>query len=159
MRNIFIIARRDLRAQFNSPVAYGLPPVLQSGTVTKVHVKDGDEVQAGKELCEFDATIQKADVKQAVTAEAYAVTKAAEAQEGAKQHAEKVKVADQAVNSAASSCPRSSTSAANVPASSLITSAKSLLRWCKAAALSKAASFSSRRWVRTGPREIRTPWG
>ena len=82
------------------PVAYGLPPVLQSGTVTKVHVKDGDEVQTGKELYEFDNTIQKADVKQADAAVATAVTKVAEAQEGAKQHAENVKVADQVVDAA-----------------------------------------------------------
>ena len=79
------------------PVAYGLPPVLQSGTVTKVHVKDGDEVQTGKELYEFDTTIQKADVRRADAAVAYAVTKVAEAQEGAKQHAETVKVAEKTV--------------------------------------------------------------
>ena len=39
------------------PVHYGgLPPVLSSGTISKVHVKDGDEVKAGDTLYEFDTT-------------------------------------------------------------------------------------------------------
>lgn len=79
------------------PVAYGLPPVLQSGTVTKVHVKDGDEVQTGKELYEFDATTQKADVKLASTAVDYAKTKVKEAEELVKQHVENIKVAEKTV--------------------------------------------------------------
>src|SRR5438270_127892 len=85
------------------PVAYGLPPVLQSGTVTRVHVKDGDEITAemiktGKDaLYEFDNTIQKSDVKRAEAAVAYAETKVNEAKELAKQHAENVKVAEKAV--------------------------------------------------------------
>ena len=82
------------------PVAYGLPPVLQSGTVTKVHVKDGDEVQTGKELYEFDATIQKADVKLAVAAVDYADTKVKEAEELVKQHVENIKVAEKTVEAA-----------------------------------------------------------
>ena len=82
------------------PVAYGLPPVLQSGTVTKVHVKDGDEAQAGKELYEFDATIQKADVKLAATAVEYAKTKVKEAETGRTQHAESLKVAEEMVKGA-----------------------------------------------------------
>ncbi len=82
------------------PVAYGLPPVLQSGTVTKVHVKDGDEVQTGKELYEFDATTQKADVKLAGTAVDYAKTKVKEAETGRTQHAESLKVAELMVKGA-----------------------------------------------------------
>ena len=42
------------------PISYGLPPVLQSGTIAKVAVKDGDTVKAGaRVVCEFDATILK----------------------------------------------------------------------------------------------------
>jgi multidrug resistance efflux pump len=79
------------------PVDYRLPPVLPSGTVVKVHVKDGDEVKADQPLYEFDATIQEQDVKRAKAAVAYADTKVKEAEELAKQHAENVKVADQSV--------------------------------------------------------------
>src|SRR6266545_2933939 len=88
------------------PVAYGLPPVLQSGTVTKVHVKDGDEITAemirtGKDaLYEFDNTIQKSDVKRAEAAVAYANTKVKEAEELAKQHATNIKIAENAVEAA-----------------------------------------------------------
>ena len=68
------------------PVAYGLPPVLQSGTVTKVYVKDGDDVKAGQALYQFDDTIQRSDVKRAEAAVAYANTKVNEAKEMADQH-------------------------------------------------------------------------
>lgn len=88
------------------PVAYGLPPVLQSGTVVQVHVKDGDEItpemiRKGKDaLYEFDSTIQKSDVKRAEAAVAYANTKVKEAEELAKQHKENIKVAEKAVETA-----------------------------------------------------------
>jgi multidrug resistance efflux pump len=82
------------------PVSYGLPPVLPSGTVTKVHVKEGDVVKADQPLYEFDATIQEQDVKRAEAAVAYANTKVKEAEELAKQHGENVKVAGQAVETA-----------------------------------------------------------
>jgi multidrug resistance efflux pump len=82
------------------PVSYGLPPVLQSGTVAKVFVKRGDEVKAGQPLYAFDDTIQKADLKLAKTAVEYAKTKVAEAEELAKQHAEQVKIAGNAVEAA-----------------------------------------------------------
>lgn len=68
------------------PVSYGLPPVLQSGTVLKVHVKDSDEVKAGQELYSFDSTIQQKDVDRAKAAVAYAETKVKQAEELAKQH-------------------------------------------------------------------------
>jgi multidrug resistance efflux pump len=80
-----------------SPVNYGLPPVLASGTVVAVHVKDGDEVQAGQKLYEFDATIQKQDVELAKAAVRYADTKVKEAVELAKQHTGNVDVAEKAV--------------------------------------------------------------
>lgn len=68
------------------PVSYGLPPVLQSGTVLKVSVKDGTAVKVGQELYSFDSTIQQKDVELAKTAVAYAETKVAQARELAKQH-------------------------------------------------------------------------
>jgi multidrug resistance efflux pump len=73
------------------PVAYGLPPVLQSGSIAKVFVKDGDEVKVGQELYAFDATIQERDLKRAQTAVEYARTKVNEAQELADQHTAKIK--------------------------------------------------------------------
>lgn len=82
------------------PVWYGLPPVLASGTVSVVHVKEGDEVKAGQTLYEFDATIQKQDVKRAEAAVAYAQTKVAEANEYVKQHRATVKVAENDVAAA-----------------------------------------------------------
>ncbi len=82
------------------PVAYGLPPVLQSGTVAKVFVKDGDEVKTGQPLYSFDDTIQKADLELAKTAVEFAKTKVAEAGDGVKQHAEQVKISQKAVEAA-----------------------------------------------------------
>jgi multidrug resistance efflux pump len=79
------------------PVFYGLPPVLQSGVVLKVHVKDGDEVKADQPLYEFDATIPRSDVKRAETAIATAETKVKEAEELKKEHDASVKYAESAV--------------------------------------------------------------
>lgn len=82
------------------PVAYGLPAVLQSGTVAKVFVKDGDEVKAGQPLYSFDDTIQKADLELAKTAVEYARSRVREAEQLAKQHAEEVKIAERTVKAA-----------------------------------------------------------
>jgi multidrug resistance efflux pump len=82
------------------PVQYGLPPVLQSGTIAHVFVKRGEEVKAGQPLYAFDDTIQKADLKLAKAAVEYAKTKVKEAEELANQHAEQVKVMEQAVEAA-----------------------------------------------------------
>jgi multidrug resistance efflux pump len=82
------------------PVAYGLPPVLQTGRVSKVFVKDGDEVKADQELYAFDATIQQQDVKRAEMAVAYANTQVKAAEELAKRHAGDVRLADKAVKAA-----------------------------------------------------------
>lgn len=68
------------------PVTYGLPPVLQSGTIAEVKVKDSDEVKAGQVLYSFDSTIQQKDVERAKYAVAYAETKVKQAEELAKQH-------------------------------------------------------------------------
>jgi RNA polymerase sigma factor (sigma-70 family) len=82
------------------PVLYGLPPVLQSGVVVKVHVEDGDEVKADQPLYEFDATIPKSDVKRAETAVATAETKVKEAQELKNEHDANVEFAKSAVAAA-----------------------------------------------------------
>jgi multidrug resistance efflux pump len=82
------------------PVDYRLPPVLASGTVVKVYVKDGDEVRADQPLYEFDTTIQKQDVKRAETAVETARAKVKEAEEGARQHGELIKLAEAKVKAA-----------------------------------------------------------
>jgi multidrug resistance efflux pump len=82
------------------PIEYRLPPVLPSGTVVKVHVKDGDEVKADAPLYEFDSTMQQKDVKRAETAVAYANTKVKEAEELVKQHAASIKAAEIGVKAA-----------------------------------------------------------
>lgn len=79
------------------PVAYGLPPVLQSGTVAEVFVRDGQEVRAGDRLYRFDTTLQTRDLERAQTAVELARTKVAEAQEAVRQHAKKVELQRQAV--------------------------------------------------------------
>ena len=84
------------------PVSYGLPPVLQSGTVSeKVKiVKDGDEVKSGQVLYAFDDTIQKADLGRAKAAVAFSKTKVAEANAGVTQYDENIKFAKLAVDMA-----------------------------------------------------------
>ncbi len=83
-----------------TPTPYGLPPVLPSGTVTKVHVKEGDEVKVDQKLYEFDATIQVKDVKRAEAAVKVAGAKLKEADEFDKQHTASLKFAAQAVEKA-----------------------------------------------------------
>ncbi len=73
------------------PVAYGLPPVLQSGTVLEKLVKDGDAVKAGQPLYSFDATLQQANVESAKATVTFAKTKVKEAEELAKQHTATIK--------------------------------------------------------------------
>lgn len=82
------------------PVPYGLPPVLQSGTVSLLHVKEGDDVKVDQPLYEFDATLQKQDVKRAEAAIATADTKVKEAREFVKQHTANIKLAENAAKAA-----------------------------------------------------------
>lgn len=82
------------------PVQYGLPPVLQSGTVVKVSVKEGDEVKAGQELYAFDDTIPKAKLESAKAAVAYAKTKVTEAEQLVEQHKAGLKLADVGISAA-----------------------------------------------------------
>ena len=82
------------------PVAYGLPPVLQSGVITKVYVKDGDEVKADQPLYEFDATIPRANVKSAQAGVDVMATKVKAAKELKKQHEDQIVVAKLAAEAA-----------------------------------------------------------
>jgi multidrug resistance efflux pump len=51
-----------------TPIPYSLPPVLQSGRIAKLSVKQGDEVKKGDTLYVFDTTVQKAQLENAQTA-------------------------------------------------------------------------------------------
>jgi multidrug resistance efflux pump len=82
------------------PADYRLPPVLQSGTVAEVFVKDGQPVKKGDKLYEFDTSIQRHDVERANVAVLQAKNEVAKAVEGKKQHGKKVAVAEQAVEAA-----------------------------------------------------------
>ncbi|MBA4190512.1 MAG: hypothetical protein C0467_21200 [Planctomycetaceae bacterium] len=84
------------------PVSYGLPTVLQSGSIAEVFVKDGQEVKANDKLYAFDTSIQTRDLERAQAAVAVQQTKVDEAKEGAKQHGEKIKVLKQGVAAVAS---------------------------------------------------------
>ena len=83
-----------------SPVHYGLPSVLASGMIAKVHVKEGDAVKIDQPLYEFDATMQKADLRRAELSVEYARTKVAEAKELAAQHERLVEVTEAGVDAA-----------------------------------------------------------
>jgi multidrug resistance efflux pump len=82
------------------PVQYGLPPVLQSGTVEKVYVKEGDEVKEGQKLYEFDATIPKAKLESAKAAVNYANSRVTEAEQLVAQHKAALKLADVGITAA-----------------------------------------------------------
>jgi multidrug resistance efflux pump len=91
-------------------IEYGLPPVLQSGTVSRVFVKDGDEItaemiRANKHaLYAFDDTIPKANLATAKTAVTFANTKVKAALEGVKQHDENINTAKSMVENAERKC-------------------------------------------------------
>lgn len=79
------------------PIDYRLPPVLQSGTVAAVFVKNGAEVEAGAKLYAFDTRIQREQLAEARAAVKVAETRVDEAKEVAKQHASKIETTEQAV--------------------------------------------------------------
>jgi multidrug resistance efflux pump len=91
-------------------VEYGLPPILQSGTVSQVFVKDGDEItlemiRANKHaLYAFDDTIPKANLASAKAAVARAEAAVAVAEELVKQHDQNIKIAENAVEAADRKC-------------------------------------------------------
>jgi multidrug resistance efflux pump len=81
-----------------SKVDYRLPPVLQSGTISAVFVKDGQLVTKGDKakgipadkLYEFDSTIQRHDLARAKTKVLEANNEVAKANEAKKQHEKKI---------------------------------------------------------------------
>jgi len=82
------------------PARYGLPPVLQSGQIADVFVKQGDEVKAGDKLYKFDA--RPLEEKLAVAEAAIAIARAelAKAQGAAELHATTIVLQEQAVDAA-----------------------------------------------------------
>ncbi len=82
------------------PVSHGLPPVLQSGTVAEVFVKNGQLVKEGDKLYSFDTSIQTRDLERAQVALELAQQKVAEAQDGIKRHGKSVEVMNQGVAAA-----------------------------------------------------------
>jgi multidrug resistance efflux pump len=82
-------------------VWYGPSPVLQSGTIAEVFVKDGQEIkEVGEKLYSFDASIQKHELERAKCAVEMANAKVAEARELAKQHKSNIELQKQAVAAA-----------------------------------------------------------
>jgi multidrug resistance efflux pump len=79
------------------PIPCGLPPVLQSGTILKIYVKDGDEIHAGDKLYVFDTSSLQGTLGVAQCAVEVAKTKVAEAKQGVIQHAKKVNLQEQAI--------------------------------------------------------------
>jgi multidrug resistance efflux pump len=82
------------------PADYRLPPVLQSGTITEVFVKDGQQVKKGDKLYEFDASIQKRNLEKANVAVLQAQNEVAKANEARKQHEKKIAALEQTVQAA-----------------------------------------------------------
>jgi multidrug efflux pump subunit AcrA (membrane-fusion protein) len=73
------------------PVAYMLPPVIQSGVIAEVFVKEGDDVHAGDKLYSFDTSVQQSDLELSRVAVDLAKAKLDEAKEAKEQHDVKVK--------------------------------------------------------------------
>ena len=82
------------------PARYGLPPVLQSGQIAEVFVKQGDEVKTGDKLYRFDARPLEEKLAVAEAAVAIARSELAKAQGAADLHATTVALQDQAVEAA-----------------------------------------------------------
>ena len=80
-----------------SPVLPGLPPVLQSGEVAEVFVKQGDEVKAGSKLYRFNSRMLEAKLTEAERAVDTAKTKADTARGAAAQHGLKASLQKQVV--------------------------------------------------------------
>jgi multidrug resistance efflux pump len=82
------------------PARYGLPPVIQSGQVAEVFVKQGDEVKAGDKLYRFDTRPLDRKLAEAEAALGTARAKLDEAKGEADLHATNVVLAEQAVKAA-----------------------------------------------------------
>jgi multidrug resistance efflux pump len=86
------------------PIFYGLPPVLQSGTIARVYVRDGAEIHAGDKLYEFETSPLRSTLKVAESAVNVAKTKVDEAKEAVKQYERKVELGELAVRVAKQIC-------------------------------------------------------
>ncbi len=82
------------------PVAYGLPPVLQSGTIAEVFVKEQQIVRAGDRLYAFDTSLLQRDLEIAKAELELAQTRLDEAKVAADQHAKSVAIMEKVVASA-----------------------------------------------------------
>jgi multidrug resistance efflux pump len=82
------------------PARYGLPPVLQSGQIAEVYVKQGDDVKAGDKLYKFDARPLEEKLAVAEAAVAIAESELAKAQGAADLHNTTVVLQEQAVKAA-----------------------------------------------------------
>jgi len=82
------------------PVAHGLPPVLQSGEIVEMFVKQGDEVKAGAKLYKFDTTILEADLNTALRAVDTAAANVNKAKGAVVLHGKKVDLQKQMVAAA-----------------------------------------------------------
>jgi multidrug resistance efflux pump len=80
-------------AEPGAPKAAG-GPIIQSGTITKVLVNEGDAVKVDQELYEFDATTQAADLTQAGANVAVYKVKVKEAEQAVKEYGEQIKLAE-----------------------------------------------------------------
>jgi multidrug resistance efflux pump len=79
------------------PIPYGLPPVLQSGTIVEKFVKDGDDVKAGTKLYRFDTSPLEQSLEVAKKGAEVTRKKLAEARIGLTLHHEHVKSLELAV--------------------------------------------------------------
>ncbi|MCS7020578.1 MAG: HlyD family secretion protein [Gemmataceae bacterium] len=79
------------------PVAYGLPPVLQSGTIAEVYVKEQQSVRAGDRLYSFDTSLLQRDLDIARAELEVANTRLDEAKAAAEQHAKSVAIMEKVV--------------------------------------------------------------
>jgi multidrug resistance efflux pump len=82
------------------PTNYGLPQILQSGTVAEIFVKEGDEVKKGAPLYRFDTTIQERELTVAKWAVDVAKARWDEAKGAVAQHELDVKAQEQMVAAA-----------------------------------------------------------
>lgn len=82
------------------PVAYGLPPVLQSGTIAEVFVREQQSVRVGDRLYAFDTALLQRDLDIAKASLEAAQTKLDEARAAADQHAKSVAIMEKVVASA-----------------------------------------------------------
>jgi multidrug resistance efflux pump len=88
-------------ADSDSPVVgFGLPPVLQSGTIAQVFVKQFQEVKKGDPLYAFDASVQAGDVKKAEAAVHLAEKEVDAAKAAVDQHQVQIDLQQEAIRNA-----------------------------------------------------------